>query len=113
VPGECPRERHALPLLTPRQLHSPAHLLYAAKNILDASLLPPKVLLIHGGRDACVDISQSTLLVGCGVDSVRLRAYRELGHAEAVAAMFLGMGGKGATRYQKQLLNDIGDFVST
>lgn len=73
------------------------------------------MLLIHGGKDAVVDVSQSTLLrtllIGCGVESVRLRAYRELGHAEAVAAMFLGMG-KAATRYQKQLLNDIGDFVA-
>ncbi|PWN44548.1 alpha/beta-hydrolase [Ceraceosorus guamensis] len=95
-------------------LHSPAHLIYAAKNIVDASLFPPKILLIHGGKDSVVDVSQSTLLktllVGCGVGSVRLRAYRQLGHAEAIAAMFLGMG-KAATRYQKQLLNDIADFV--
>ncbi|CEH14242.1 Carboxylesterase and related proteins [Ceraceosorus bombacis] len=95
-------------------LHSPAHLIYAAKNIVDASLFPPKILLIHGGKDSVVDVSQSTLLktllVGCGVGSVRLRAYKQLGHAEAIAAMFLGMG-KAATRYQKQLLNDIADFV--
>lgn len=44
---------------------------------------------IHGGKDAVVDISQSTLLKtllnGVGVEHVKLRAYRELGHAEAVA----------------------------
>jgi hypothetical protein len=97
-------------------LHSPAHLLYAAKNIIDTSLLPPRFLLVHGGKDAVVDISQSTLLKtllsGIGVDDVKLRAYRELGHVEALASLFLGMG-KGSTRYSKQILNDISDFVSS
>ncbi|UZJ54327.1 hypothetical protein CBS101457_003647 [Exobasidium rhododendri] len=97
-------------------LHSPAHLLYAAKNIIDVSLLPPKFLLIHGGKDTVVDISQSTLLKtllsGIGVDNVNLRAYRELGHAEAVASLFLGMG-KSSTRYSKQILHDVSDFISS
>lgn len=96
-------------------LHSPAHLLYAAKNILDTSLLPPRFLLVHGGKDAVVDISQSTLLKtllsGIGVENVKLRAYRELGHVEAVASLFLGMG-KASTRYSKQILNDINDFIT-
>ncbi|PWN92966.1 alpha/beta-hydrolase [Acaromyces ingoldii] len=96
-------------------LHSPAHLLYAAKNLLDTSLLPPKFLLIHGGKDAVVDISQSTLLKtllsGVGVEQVKLRAYRELGHAEAVASLFVGMG-KASTRYSRQIMTDISDFVT-
>ncbi|PWN38379.1 uncharacterized protein FA14DRAFT_159976 [Meira miltonrushii] len=96
-------------------LHSPAHLLYAAKNILDTSLLPPRFLLVHGGKDAVVDVSQSTLLKtllsGIGVENVKLRAYRELGHVEAVASLFLGMG-KASTRYSKQILSDISDFIS-
>lgn len=95
-------------------LHSPAHLLYAAKNILDTSLLPPRFLLVHGGKDAVVDVSQSTLLKtllsGIGVENVKLRAYRELGHVEAVASLFLGMG-KASTRYSKQILGDISDFI--
>lgn len=96
-------------------LHSPAHLLYAAKNILDTSLLPPRFLLVHGGKDAVVDVSQSTLLKtllsGIGVENVKLRAYRELGHVEAVASLFLGMG-KASTRYSKQILGDISDFIA-
>jgi len=95
-------------------LHSPAHLLFAAKNMLDTALLPPKFLLIHGGKDAVVPIEQSTLmktlLVGVGISHVSLRAYRELGHAEALAALFLGMG-KSSTKYAKQITQDIVDFV--
>ncbi|KAK0553413.1 hypothetical protein OC861_001259 [Tilletia horrida] len=95
-------------------LHSPAHLLFAAKNMLDTALLPPKFLLIHGGKDAVVPIEQSTLmktlLVGVGINHVSLRAYRELGHAEALAALFLGMG-KASTKYAKQIAQDIVDFV--
>ena len=95
-------------------LHSPAHLLYAAKNILDTRLLPPKFLLIHGGNDTVVPVEQSTLLktllVGIGVHSVRLRAYRHLGHAESIASLFLGMG-KSNTRYTRQIIDDIAAFV--
>ncbi|KAE8232452.1 hypothetical protein CF326_g2517 [Tilletia indica] len=95
-------------------LHSPAHLLFAAKNMLDTALLPPKFLLIHGGKDAVVPIEQSTLmktlLVGVGISHVSLRAYRELGHAEALAALFLGMG-KSSTKYAKQITQDIVNFV--
>ncbi|PWN48057.1 alpha/beta-hydrolase [Violaceomyces palustris] len=96
-------------------LHSPAHLLYAAKNILDTRLLPPKFLLVHGGKDRVVPVEQSTLLktllVGVGVDHVKLRAYRHLGHAESIACLFLGMG-KSSTRYTRQILDDIAQFVA-
>lgn len=95
-------------------LHSPAHLLYAAKNILDIGLLHPKFLLIHGGKDSVVPIEQSTLmktlLTGVGLEHVKLRAYRELGHAESIASLFVGMG-KRSTRYSRQILNDVKDFV--
>ncbi|SJX64039.1 uncharacterized protein SRS1_14694 [Sporisorium reilianum f. sp. reilianum] len=95
-------------------IHSPAHLLYAAKNIVDTQLLPSKFLLVHGGKDAVVPVEQSTLLktllVGIGVGEVRLRAYRNLGHAEAVACLFLGMG-RGLTRYTRQISEDVSSFV--
>ncbi|KAG0150104.1 hypothetical protein CROQUDRAFT_652793 [Cronartium quercuum f. sp. fusiforme G11] len=74
-------------------LHSPAHLLYASKHFLQPDRLPSKVLLVHGGRDTNVPIVQSvlckTLLVGVGVEEVRLRAYRELGHMDALVAMMM------------------------
>lgn len=94
-------------------LHSPAHLLYAAKNILDVGLFPPKVLLIHGGADSVIPVSQSTLLktllTGVGLEHVKLRAYRDLGHVEAVTNLFLGMK---KTKYSRQIMNDVRDFVS-
>ena len=69
---------------------------------------------IHGGQDAVVPIEQSTLLktllVGLGVEHVKLRAYRDLGHVEALAAPFLGMG-QGLTKYRKSILNDLQAFV--
>lgn len=96
-------------------LHSPAHLLYAAKNLIDPTLLPPKVLLVHGGQDTVVPIEQSTLLktllVGIGVTHVRLRAYRKLGHAESIACLFLGMN-KGLRRYMRKICQDLDDFLA-
>lgn len=95
-------------------IHSPAHLLYAAKNIVDTRLLPPKFLLVHGGKDQVVPVEQSTLLktllVGIGVEQVRLRAYRNLGHAESIACLFLGMA-RSNTRYTRQISEDISSFV--
>lgn len=97
-------------------LHSPAHLLYAAKNILDTDLLPPKFLLIQGGKDNVVPIEQSTLLrtmlQGIGVEEVTVRAYRNLGHVETLAAGFLGMG-KRMTAYRDPILKDIFSFVAS
>ncbi len=51
-----------------------------------------------------------TLLVGLGVEHVKLRAYRELGHVEAIAALFLGMG-QSLRRYSKSIIHDIESFV--
>lgn len=109
-----PLRRSMGPSHTKCLLHSPAHLLYAAKNILDTTLLPPKFLLITGGNDSVVPVEQSTLLrtmlQGLGVDQVTLRAYRNLGHVESLAAGFLGMG-KSMTRYRDNILADILKFV--
>ncbi|CDU25319.1 uncharacterized protein SPSC_05153 [Sporisorium scitamineum] len=95
-------------------IHSPAHLLYASKNIVDTRLLPTKFLLIHGGKDNVVPVEQSTLLktllVGLGVEQVRLRAYRNLGHAESIACLFLGMA-RSYTRYTRQISEDVSSFV--
>lgn len=95
-------------------IHSPAHLLYAAKNIVDTRLLPQKFLLVHGGKDQVVPVEQSTLLktllVGIGVEHVRMRAYRNLGHAESIACLFLGMA-RSNTRYTRQISEDISSFV--
>ncbi|SPO42306.1 uncharacterized protein PSFLO_07789 [Pseudozyma flocculosa] len=84
------------------------------QNILDTRLLPPKVLLVHGGKDSVVPVEQSTLLktllVGIGVENVKLRAYRHLGHAESLACLFLGMG-RANTRYTRQILDDVAAFI--
>lgn len=107
--------RSAGPGHTACLLHSPAHLLYAGKNLLDAALLPPKVLLVHGGEDSVVPIEQSTLLktllVGVGVGHVRLRAYRHLGHVESLACLFLGVG-KGWRRYTRMVCQDLEDILA-
>ncbi|SPC62734.1 uncharacterized protein UHOD_05763 [Ustilago sp. UG-2017b] len=95
-------------------IHSPAHLLYAAKNIIDTRLLPPKFLLVHGGKDSCSQIEQSTLLktllVGIGLPDVRLRAYRNLSHSESITCLFLGIS-RSYTRYTRQISEDISSFV--
>ncbi len=61
-----------------------------------------------------VPVEQSTLLktllVGIGVEQVRLRAYRNLGHAESIACLFLGMA-RSYTRYTRQIADDIQSFV--
>ena len=51
-----------------------------------------------------------TLLVGLGVEHVKLRCYREMGHVEALASLFLGMG-RSLTKYTKQVSHDIQAFV--
>lgn len=74
-------------------LNSPAHLMFASKHFLQIDRLPSKVLLIHGGRDTNVPIVQSvlckTLLVAVGVEEVRLRAYRELGHLDSLLSIMI------------------------
>lgn len=68
----------------PHLVDSPAHLLFNSKSLLDPSRLPPKWLLIAGGKDDQVNYSQSVLmrllLIGVGLEEVRLRLYQEETH---------------------------------
>lgn len=116
VEDVSPLRRAMGPSHTKCLLHSPAHLLYAAKNILDLDLLPPKFLLVHGGKDSVVPVEQSTLLrtmlQGIGAEQVVMRAYRNLGHIETLAAGFLGMA-KSLTAYRDPILNDLFTFISS
>lgn len=92
-------------------LHSPAHLLMESKHVLDASFLPAKFLLIHGGMDTTIPLYHSallrTLLNDAGVEDVKMRAYRNLKHFEALACL--------ADRYSpyaRQVLTDVREFIS-
>ena len=92
-------------------LHSPAHLLMESKHVLDASFLPAKFLLIHGGMDTTIPLYHSallrTLLNDAGVEDVKMRAYRNLKHFEALACL--------ADRYPpyaRQVLTDVREFIS-
>lgn len=76
----------------PRQyqciIHSPTHLLNNTKDKFDPAFLPPNFLLIHGGRDKFVPISQAallqSLLMEVGVKNVELFACRDLGHYDTL-----------------------------
>ncbi|GAA6054110.1 hypothetical protein JCM3770_006177, partial [Rhodotorula araucariae] len=71
----------------------PSHLLYAASPLLTPAvtpaLLPPRFLVVHGGRDPLVPLSQATLLrnllVAVGVAQVRLCLCRDEGALGALA----------------------------
>lgn len=97
-------------------LHSPAHLLTAARDILDVQLFPPKVLLLHGGQDITVRLEQSTLLRGLlndlGVEQVCMRAYRTLGHVDLLASVFLGMH-RSLARLGDSVWTDMVSFVDS
>ena len=76
----------------PRQyqciIHSPTHLLNNTKDKFDPAFLPSNFLLIHGGRDKFVPISQAallqSLLMEVGVKNVELFACRDLGHYDTL-----------------------------
>lgn len=76
----------------PRQyqciIHSPTHLLNNSKDNFDPAFLPSKFLLIHGGRDKLVPISQAallqSLLLEVGVNHAKLLAYRDMGHFDTL-----------------------------
>lgn len=59
--------------------HSPAHLLYAARNILQLQLLPQKVLFIHGGLDRYTKHTQSEtmkeIMRGVGIQDAKVKVY--------------------------------------
>ncbi|KPV71918.1 uncharacterized protein RHOBADRAFT_56297 [Rhodotorula graminis WP1] len=102
----------------------PSHLLYAASPLLARSLssssattttpplpslLPPRFLLIHGGRDPLVPFSQATLLrnllVGIGVGEARLRLCRDEGGLGALATLMR------PTRYSPLVMREIEHIV--
>ncbi|KAG8878926.1 hypothetical protein FRB98_005909 [Tulasnella sp. 332] len=75
------------PSHTTAMFHSPAHILHASRNVVNVSLLPPKVLFIHGGLDEEVHHSQSEMMKemmrGVGIKDAKCRVY-PMGHMEAV-----------------------------
>ncbi|PKI85367.1 hypothetical protein MVES1_000584 [Malassezia vespertilionis] len=95
-------------------LHSPTHLLVESRGILDAAFLPPKFLLLHGGKDAMVSIDHatllSTLLKDAGVGQVDLRAYRNLGHTDTLTSL-LGVLRPNRSSYASQICDDLNKFL--
>ncbi|WFD29238.1 hypothetical protein MSPP1_000245 [Malassezia sp. CBS 17886] len=96
-------------------LHSPLHLLMQSHGMLDASFLPRKFLLIHGGRDTVVPLSHSSLLKtqlnAAGIKHVDLRAYRDLGHTETLTCLF-AIPTRAQPSYARNILTDIHAFLS-
>ncbi|KIM30536.1 hypothetical protein M408DRAFT_66168, partial [Serendipita vermifera MAFF 305830] len=82
--------------------HSPAHLLYAARNIIQVDLLPRKVLFIHGqvvllaGLDKYIKHTQSEemkeILRGVGVEETRVKLYTS-GHWGTVLPLMCDLQG--------------------
>ncbi|KAF8468028.1 alpha/beta-hydrolase [Gautieria morchelliformis] len=76
--------------------HSPAHLLYASRSILDVNKLPPKVLFLHGGLDEVVSHEQSETMKeffrGVGVRDANVRLF-SVGHWGIVTSLMFGMDG--------------------
>ncbi|KAK4049969.1 hypothetical protein OIV83_003793 [Microbotryomycetes sp. JL201] len=87
----------------------PSHLLYGAKELIDPTRLPPKWLLIAGGRDQLVPYSQSVLLrlllVGVGVQDVRLKLYKDESHMGSLASLMH------QTRYSSLILSEVEGLV--
>ncbi|KAM0751203.1 alpha/beta-hydrolase [Meredithblackwellia eburnea MCA 4105] len=91
-------------------LSCPSHLLYGAKEILEPERLPPKMLIIAGGKDTEIPYSQSvlikTLLEGVGVP-VRLKLYRDETHLGSLASLMH------QTRYSSLILQEIESLVAS
>jgi len=72
-------------------MHSPTHLLNYSKPNIDPSFLPPRFLLIHGGRDGYIPISHSillkSLLQDVGVKLVEFQAIRDMSHADTLKGL--------------------------
>ncbi|KAK4051505.1 hypothetical protein OIO90_004719 [Microbotryomycetes sp. JL221] len=88
----------------------PSHLLYGAKELIDPTRLPSKWLLIAGGRDRLIPYSQSVLLrlllVGVGVQDVRLKLYKDETHMGSLASLMH------QTRYSSLFLSEIEALVA-
>ncbi|KAG8908943.1 hypothetical protein FRB99_000046 [Tulasnella sp. 403] len=91
--------------------HSPAHILHAARNVIQVDLLPSKVLFIHGGLDEEVHHTQSEmmkeLLRGVGMARTKLRIY-PIGHVETVTSLML----QAKESCSEHILHDLMSFVS-
>lgn len=72
-------------------LHSPVCILKACRPFVDASLLPPKFLLVHGGADGVVPVSQVLQLGGlleeAGVAHVDVKIYPSMTHRDAMGML--------------------------
>lgn len=102
----------------PRQfqclLHSPTHVLMNTKKRLDPMFLPRKFLLVHGGNDKFVPVSQAVLLQSLlqesGVELVKLLAYRDMDHFDALR-LLLTYPARSICKYDTAIWNAIYDFV--
>lgn len=79
------------PSLNEFLIHSPSHLLSSSLDLLDHHFLPPRVLIVHGGRDEICPIDQAKLLYSqlreAQIDSVELCAIRSAKHLETLTAL--------------------------
>ncbi|CED85605.1 hypothetical protein [Phaffia rhodozyma] len=102
------------PSQTESMLASPAHILFAARNVLNVGEtgLNTRFLIIHGGKDEWVPVRQSVLLrellVGLGVQEVSFRAYKAMGHLDPLLALMIGI----KNDYSTTLLRDISNFIA-
>ncbi|PVF96765.1 alpha/beta-hydrolase [Serendipita vermifera] len=87
--------------------HSPAHLLYAARNIVNLALLPSKFLFIHGGLDRYIDHKQSEtmkeILRGVGIQDANIKLYTA-GHWGTILSVMCDMEGP-------PVMDEIHDFI--
>ncbi|GMK58739.1 hypothetical protein CspeluHIS016_0601810 [Cutaneotrichosporon spelunceum] len=90
--------------------HSLGHILFAAKDIVDADLLPHSALILHGKRNQLVPEWQGTWLAELlrGFDfHVTLRTYARLGHFDVVTNLMAGF----ESRSTAFLLEEIRSFI--
>ena len=96
-------------------LHSPTHLLMHSKACLDPTFLPPKFLLIHGGLDKLVPISQAillrSLLLEIGVKNAELLAFRKMNHFDTFK-LLLASPPLASSKYEIAILKSICSFVA-
>ncbi|SDA02340.1 BZ3501_MvSof-1269-A2-R1_Chr12-3g03551 [Microbotryum saponariae] len=92
-------------------LSCPSHLIYGAKEIVDPARLPPRFLIIAGGKDTAVHYTQSillrSLLEGVGVPEVHLKLYRDLTHVGSLCSLMH------QTRYSPLFLSEIEGLISS
>ncbi|EJU00197.1 alpha/beta-hydrolase [Dacryopinax primogenitus] len=93
--------------------HSPAHLLFAARSILNVQYLPSKLLVLHGAQDMVVRSSQSDmleeLLMGAGLQTVQKRLYPKLDHM----ALLKGIEDDGVANKSSVVLDDVIGFMTS